>query len=115
MPFLDRKCTTDYKIPGSDLVLEKGLSIYISVSGIQNDEKYFPEPEKFIPERHENKMNTDKLIFTPFGYGPRICIGKVFFYFQMVQYHKYKYWKFSLNVRNLSVVHKFETVELFYL
>lgn len=76
LPFLDRKCNTDYKIPGTDIVIEKDVSIYISLLGIHNDEKYYPEPEKFIPERFQNNENAAESVYVPFGSGPRSCIGK---------------------------------------
>lgn len=76
LPFLDRKCNSDYKVPGTDLVIEKNIPVYISLLGFQNDEKYFPNPDKYIPERFEENVNINQLIHFPFGFGPRICIGK---------------------------------------
>lgn len=76
VPFLDRRCKSDYRIPGSNLVIEKGVCIYISLLGLHNDETFFPDPERFIPERHQDSKFTDQLTLAPFGYGPRICIGK---------------------------------------
>lgn len=78
--FLTRMCTKSYKVPGEDLVIEKGTKLFISNLGIQNDPQYFPNPEKFDPERFSPE-NQDKLTpYTnlPFGNGPRICIGKWF-------------------------------------
>lgn len=62
---------------GTDLVIEKGTAIYISPLAIQNDEKYFPEPQRFIPERFKENVNAERLIHLPFGYGPRMCIGNI--------------------------------------
>lgn len=76
LPFLDRRCNADYKIPGSNLVIEKGIPVYIPLFGLHYDEKHFPDPEKYIPERFAQNVNADKLIHFPFGYGPRICIGE---------------------------------------
>lgn len=79
VPFLNRECTKDYQIPGTDVVIEKGVGIMISLLGLQFDEKYYPEPEKFIPERFNEENSADKNIvnrpYLPFGDGPRICIG----------------------------------------
>ncbi|KAK5638813.1 hypothetical protein RI129_013108 [Pyrocoelia pectoralis] len=77
LPFLNRVCLTDYKIPGSNLMLEKGTPIIIPVYGLQHDPAYFPEPDKFDPERfsEENKTKIKPFSYMPFGEGPRLCIG----------------------------------------
>lgn len=46
-----RTCTaTEYKIPETPIVLEKGKRIIINVSGIHHDPKYYPNPEQFNPD-----------------------------------------------------------------
>ncbi|KAF2896690.1 hypothetical protein ILUMI_09487 [Ignelater luminosus] len=72
-----RECTETYKVPGSNLVLKKGSSVFISVLGIQHDPEYYPDPDKFDPERFcpENKANRHGAAWIPFGDGPRACIG----------------------------------------
>ena len=78
LPLLTRKCVQDYKIPDEDIVIEKDTAIFIPVLGIHYDEDYYPEPEKFDPERftEENKSKRHNYAHIPFGEGPRICIGK---------------------------------------
>jgi len=70
-------CTKDYKVPGTDVVIEKGTRVNIPVWGIQMDPEYYPDPEKFDPERfsEENKAKRPDMTFLPFGEGPRMCIG----------------------------------------
>uniref|UniRef100_A0A6P7GYJ9 Cytochrome P450 6k1-like n=1 Tax=Diabrotica virgifera virgifera TaxID=50390 RepID=A0A6P7GYJ9_DIAVI len=76
-PFLDREAITDYKVEGTDLIIEKGMTIYIPVFSLMMDPKYFPNPEQFDPDRFADKnFNSDGLVFFPFGDGPRACIGK---------------------------------------
>ncbi|KAL0103190.1 hypothetical protein PUN28_017495 [Cardiocondyla obscurior] len=77
LPFLDRVTLERYKVPNSDLVLEKNTPIYISMTGMHYDPEYYPDPNKFDPERftEENKRNRPPCIYFPFGEGPRICIG----------------------------------------
>lgn len=72
---LNRDCSHDYRIPGTDKVIEKGTSVFIPVYGLHHDPKYYPEPEKFIPERFSEENKSDSRPYYPFGDGPRICIG----------------------------------------
>nr|ARO50425.1 cytochrome P450 [Chironomus tentans] len=75
-----RKCIKDYEIPGTDLVIPKGTSIDINIFSLHRDPEYFPDPEKFDPERfsEENIKNIRPFTFLPFGEGPRNCIGMRF-------------------------------------
>lgn len=67
----------NYKIPGTDVVVEKGTGILIPAYGLHNDPDYFPEPEKFDPDRFsdENRGRIPSHVYLPFGEGPRNCIG----------------------------------------
>jgi cytochrome P450 family 6 len=80
VPFLTRKCVKDYKIPDEDIIIEKGTTVVLSVLGIHYDEEYYPDPEKFDPERftEENKNLRHHYSHIPFGEGPRLCIGMRF-------------------------------------
>lgn len=76
LPLLNRICTKDYAVPKSDLTILKGTPIIISLLGLGRDARYFPEPERFWPERfEENIKQYDENAFVPFGEGPRMCIG----------------------------------------
>lgn len=77
MPFLDRVCGEDYAIPGSKVILEKGTFVYIPMFGLHYDPEYFPEPERYDPERfsEENRKRIPPYSYIPFGEGPRNCIG----------------------------------------
>jgi cytochrome P450 family 6 len=68
---LTRKCTKEYTIPNSNLVVPKGTQVTIPIYSLQRDPQYFPEPEKFDPERFSDK-NIHKI--RPFTYLP---FGKV--------------------------------------
>ncbi|XP_066259573.1 probable cytochrome P450 6a13 [Euwallacea similis] len=74
---IPRVCTKDYTIPGTDIVVEKGTFTSIPAWGLHLDPEYFPEPEKFDPERFspENKKKIKDFTYIPFGEGPRMCLG----------------------------------------
>lgn len=78
--FLSRVCTQDYKMPGSNLVIDKGSIVHIPVLGLHKDPQYFPDPEKFNPDRFKNMDEVPKGVFFPFGGGPRMCIGKFYLF-----------------------------------
>lgn len=72
---LTRRVTSPYKLPGTDLVLDKGTVVYIPISAIQVDPVNYPCPEDFHPERFFGNNFKPNIAFMPYGNGPRICIG----------------------------------------
>uniref|UniRef100_A0A2A4JDS0 unspecific monooxygenase n=1 Tax=Heliothis virescens TaxID=7102 RepID=A0A2A4JDS0_HELVI len=83
---LDRMCNKDYNLgkpnekAEKDFILRKGCGIQIPAFAFHHDPKFFPDPEKFDPERfsEENKHKINPLAYMPFGFGPRNCIGSRF-------------------------------------
>lgn len=75
LPLLNRECTEDYQLPGTDIVLEKGTAIVIPSLALHRDENYFPEPMKFNPDRFADETAGPTMSYLPFGDGPRMCIG----------------------------------------
>ncbi|XP_034942074.1 cytochrome P450 6k1-like [Chelonus insularis] len=71
---IDRKTRDDYTIPNTDIVIEKGTAIYISLYGLQEDPKHFQDPEVFNPERFSDESSIPDA-YIPFGAGPRMCVG----------------------------------------
>ncbi|PSN51918.1 hypothetical protein C0J52_12804 [Blattella germanica] len=84
LPFLDRICARDYPFPAPSgkgtVIIPAGTAVYIPLLGLHYDPEYYPDPEKFNPERfsEENKQKRPGLTYLPFGDGPRICIGMRF-------------------------------------
>lgn len=87
-PMTDRICNKTYKIePQRDekqaLILQQGDIVMFPIFALHRDPKFFPNPEKFDPERFsdENKENIKQMSYIPFGVGPRNCIGIVTVFF----------------------------------
>lgn len=83
--FIDRLCTKRYELPPSqpgckNVTLEPNSVLIFPVYGLHHDPEYFPNPDKFNPERfsEENKDNILPYTYLPFGHGPRKCIGNRF-------------------------------------
>lgn len=76
---VQRSAAQDYKIPGMDVVIEKGTTVIISPYAIHRDERNFDDPNTFKPERFSLKSSKERhpCAYIPFGAGPRSCIGKL--------------------------------------
>jgi cytochrome P450 len=63
-----------------DLKIKKGTNVSIFTYSIHRDERYYPEPEKFDPDRFlpENSRNRHAFAYLPFSVGKRNCIGQRF-------------------------------------
>jgi cytochrome P450 family 6 len=66
---LFRKCLSDYKVPGTNFTIEKGMSIFIPTHAIHHDSRYYFDPEYFNPDRFapEEVKKRPKTSFLPFG------------------------------------------------
>ncbi|KAF5286571.1 hypothetical protein FQA39_LY16254 [Lamprigera yunnana] len=93
-----RVCTKDYKVPNSDVVIEKGTAVLISVLGIHHDPDYYKNPGVFNPERFSD-VSKIRTTWIPFGDGPRNCIGSQLGLLQskLVIVSFLKNYKFSLS------------------
>ncbi|EDV97038.1 cytochrome P450 4d8 [Drosophila grimshawi] len=86
VPLLGRKLHSDFKYTHSkvgDGIIPAGAEILVAIIGMQNDALYFPEPELFKPERHENGERSSNFAYVPFSAGPRNCIGQKFAQLEM--------------------------------
>ncbi|KAF9412226.1 hypothetical protein HW555_009211, partial [Spodoptera exigua] len=75
-----RNAARDVQLEGTDIIIPKNTILAISPYSFQHDEKYFPEPEKFKPERFsaENVRELHPCAMLSFGLGPRSCLGSKF-------------------------------------
>lgn len=69
---------TDYD--DKKVAIDRGTIVTMPIYSIHMDSQYYPDPEKFDPERFsaENggmKTYKDRGLFLAFGDGPRACVG----------------------------------------
>lgn len=74
---LSRICARKYTISKLGITIDPGVRITIPVQALHVDEKYYNNPNEFIPERFtpEEVNKRAKYVYLPFGDGPRACIG----------------------------------------
>lgn len=76
-----RECTKEYTLEdeetGKSYVIAQGTELLLPIGAIQNDPRYFADPDKFDPYRFsdDNKVNIVTGSYIPFGFGPRMCVG----------------------------------------
>ncbi len=83
---LERECVKDYKLPGCNFVVPKGMLVQIPSMAIQRDEAFYPDPDNFNPDVNfslESKASRSPYAFLAFGQGPRNCIGMRFAFIMM--------------------------------
>ncbi|CAO1379802.1 unnamed protein product [Diamesa tonsa] len=78
VPTMGRKLSEDIEIEGYKI--PKDSFVAIQVYFIHRDERHFPDPEKFDPDRFlpENAEHRPPYAYIPFSAGPRNCIGQKF-------------------------------------
>lgn len=73
VPILNRVCAKDYKIPGTNVVIEKNTTVLIPVIAVHNDPELFPDPQKFNPDRFlDPKVRQYTMVY---GNGQHYCLG----------------------------------------
>ncbi|KAG5674551.1 hypothetical protein PVAND_004509 [Polypedilum vanderplanki] len=69
--------------------IPKGTHVIFPHYVLSNKENYFPDPDKFIPERwikngKDSQKDIHRFVSLPFGYGRRTCLGRRFAEAEMV-------------------------------
>ncbi len=75
---LARQALCDVEIGG--YTIPRKAFVTMSQWVMHRDARYFPEPERFMPERWENDLEKKlpKFVYFPFGGGQRVCLGSDF-------------------------------------
>lgn len=76
-PRIDRTTHVDYALGDTGIRVPKGSIVTVPVYAMHHDPEFFPDPERFIPERFsdENISSIRPYSYLPFGAGPRNCVG----------------------------------------
>ena len=63
------------------MLLEKGSTVLIAPAGLHRDRRFFPDPDKFDPDRFlpQNCVDRHPFSYIPFSAGARNCIGRFIF------------------------------------
>ncbi|MFL6254694.1 MAG: cytochrome P450, partial [Pyrinomonadaceae bacterium] len=75
---LGRRALEDYEVGG--YVIPRNALVILSPYVMHRDPRFYPDPERFDPERWtpEAKAARPQFSYFPFGGGPRRCIGEGF-------------------------------------
>lgn len=92
----------NYEVP-------KGAICLMSPYVMHRNPRYFPEPERFDPERFtpEAKQKRPRFAYFPFGGGPRMCIGERFAWMEGVLLLATiaQHWRFNLVPKQIIEPH----------
>lgn len=106
---IGRMTTEPYTMPAPhNWELEPGTIILMSPYVMHRDPRFFPEPERFDPDRWlpENADKRPKFSFFPFGGGTRVCIGERFAWMEGVLLLAVLLQKWKLTLDPAQVVEK---------
>ncbi|KAL7294891.1 hypothetical protein TKK_0011815 [Trichogramma kaykai] len=77
---LYKRCSRETTLLGEDgfeCRMRPGDGVMLPVMGLQNDPRYWDDPEAFRPDRFgpEQLAERNRYLFLAFGEGPRMCVG----------------------------------------
>lgn len=90
MPIIERICTKPCVLPAAcedakPFTVPFGMSIWIPLTAIHMDGRYFKDPEIFDPERFSPERSNEfpSEAYFPWGQGPKCCLAKEFVMMEM--------------------------------
>lgn len=98
VPMFGKCLDEDLDLDGK--ILSAGCNLNMQIFALNMNPKYFPEPEKFNPERfiEGNEKSENPFVYVPFSAGPRNCIGekKKLFNLHKVYFIRHSGQKFAM-------------------
>jgi cytochrome P450 len=81
---IGRRAVTDYELAGT--VITAGSIVLLCPAVTHHDARWFPDPDRFDPERWtpEAQASRPRFSYFPFGGGPRVCIGEQFAWMEAI-------------------------------
>ena len=97
---LERVCTKDYLIPGTNYVVKKGEVVNFSFlyERMRKENESFYNSGEYDPENFDSSNSPDSFSFLGFGQGPRNCIGK-------------RYAMISIKIALVLILRRFQLVK----
>ncbi|KAK5646142.1 hypothetical protein RI129_004606 [Pyrocoelia pectoralis] len=83
VPYISRTVSDEFEFDGG--TIPQGVTVLLNIHGLHHNPKYFPDPDRFIPERFLGDHNGNGFPYShiPFSAGPRNCIGQKFAMLEM--------------------------------
>ncbi|CAG2176687.1 unnamed protein product, partial [Oppiella nova] len=80
IPIINRHASQEYTLGDTGLTIPKGMNVFFDAYTIHHSPEYYPNPERWDPERFmpENRDQLTPYTYMPFGTGPRNCVGMRF-------------------------------------
>lgn len=71
---------TPWTIPGTNTTLPANTKVFFPTFSYHRNSEYFPDPEVFDPLRFSDERKSEIIqgTYSPFGDGPKNCIGTFF-------------------------------------
>lgn len=104
---IGRQALKDYPL-NDRYIIPSGAVVIMSQYLMHHDERYFSDPEKFVPERWSLRFkgSIPRFSYFPFGGGPRSCIGEPLAWIEsiIVLANIINIWKINLEDKNTDKI-----------
>jgi cytochrome P450 len=109
---VSREAARDTTIGGH--AIRRGTSVMMSQWVVHRDDRFFPNPQSFDPDRwlSDARQELPRFAYFPFGGGPRVCIGASFAMMETTLILAMLAQRFELNVIDSAAVEPRATMTL---